>query len=233
MSASGWPHRADRPYRGDTDRYRCHGQGGGPGFVDVHTHFDAQVFWDDALPVPCTAYHCVRRNWRFTIAPLSDDPSDAEYCSHVGPRHGMPSRRCVGCAWNWRRRRSISTASTGTSVSTSVFGRPLGIRRVVMGHESTSRVDRRRTRADESTAARRPRPPARSGSRRRTPARTTIRRHMFPRVTRHAVGVELARVVRRIEGTSIEVIPQVGPKFDQWAVDLMTACRSPRTRGSN
>lgn len=34
--------------------------------------------------------------------------------------------------------------------------------------------------------------------------------------------VELARVTGEFAGTSLEIIPQVGPKFDQWAVDLMT-----------
>jgi N-acyl-D-aspartate/D-glutamate deacylase len=34
--------------------------------------------------------------------------------------------------------------------------------------------------------------------------------------------VELARVGGEFEGTGLEIIPQVGSKFDQWAVDLMT-----------
>jgi N-acyl-D-aspartate/D-glutamate deacylase len=199
-----------------------------PGFVDVHTHFDAQVFWDNALtPSPLhgvtTAF---AGNCGFTVAPLSDDPADAEYLLRMLARvEGMPVETLrTGVPWNW-----VSTADYFDRIESAGVGINLGfmvghsaLRRVVMGADATRReatpeeIGRMQ---DLLRAGLEAGGIGFSSSYART--HNDADGNMVP--SRHATLaelVDLARVVGEYPGTSLEIIPQVGP-FDQWAIDLM------------
>ena len=76
-----------------------------PGFVDIHTHYDAQVFWDHSLSP--SSYHGVTTvvggNCGFSIAPLSGRPEDSDYLLHMLARvEGMPVESLQqGVPWDW------------------------------------------------------------------------------------------------------------------------------------
>jgi N-acyl-D-aspartate/D-glutamate deacylase len=210
-----------------------------PGFIDVHTHFDAQVFWDGALtPSPLhgvtTAF---AGNCGFTIAPLSADPADGEYLMRMLARvEGMPLESLrAGVPWNWTSTAEYFDAIDGKlGINAGFMVGHSAVRRVVMGADATTReatpeeldAMRELLRAGLDAGGL-----GFSSSWART--HNDADGHMVPsRYASHDELVELARVAGEFEGTSLEFIPNVGP-FEQWAIDVMTDMSSAAQRALN
>ncbi len=110
-----------------------------PGFVDVHTHYDAQVFWDGTLSP--SLYHGVTTivggNCGFSIAPLS--PSAGEYLMRMLARvEGMPLASLrEGVPWSWTSfGEYLSLLEGRLAVNAGFMVGHSAIRRVVMGERA-------------------------------------------------------------------------------------------------
>jgi N-acyl-D-aspartate/D-glutamate deacylase len=208
-----------------------------PGFVDVHTHYDAQVFWDTTLsPSPLHGVTTViGGNCGFTIAPLT--PENGEYLMRMLARvEGMPLASLEqGVPWDWTSFGDYLSRIDGTLAPNAGFlvGH-CAIRRVVMGEESTKgaaseeQLTQMERLLGESLAA------GGLGF-----SSSWARTHndgdgeMVP--SRHATDDELialCRVVGRHPGTTLEFIPGV-PPFEDYAPELMARMSAAANRPLN
>src|SRR4029077_18527829 len=119
-----------------------------PGFIDVHTHYDAQVFWDPALSPSC--FHGVTTViggfCGFSIAPMT--PEAAGYIKPMLARvEGMPLKTLdAAVPWNWSSFGEYLECIEGRiGLNAGFFAGHSTIRRIVMG---TRAVGEKATRRD-------------------------------------------------------------------------------------
>ncbi len=110
-----------------------------PGFIDVHTHYDAQVFWDPALSPSC--FHGVTTVLGgfcgFSIAPMT--PDALTYLAPMLARvEGMPLETLqLAVPWNWQSFGEYLDRIDGTiGLNAGFFAGHSAIRRVVMGERA-------------------------------------------------------------------------------------------------
>lgn len=210
----------------------AHDQVVAPGFIDLHTHYDAQAFWDTTLsPSPLHGVTTViGGNCGFTIAPLSDDggpvsSDDADYLMRMLARvEGMPLESLqTGVPWDWSSTAQYLDRLDGTLMPNAGFlvGHS-ALRRVVMHDDATQRE----ATPDEVAAMQRllHEGLAAGGLGFSSTWSTSHNDHTGrPVPSRHATREELVAlcsVVRDHPGTTLEFIPAVG-KFSTEVFELM------------
>jgi N-acyl-D-aspartate/D-glutamate deacylase len=112
-----------------------------PGFIDVHTHFDAQAFWDPLLTP--SIFHgvttAIAGNCGFTLAPLSGKPEDADYLLRMLAKvEGMPlSTLRASVKPDWKSFGDYLNRLDGTLALNTIFmvGHS-ALRRTVMGERA-------------------------------------------------------------------------------------------------
>ncbi|MHB9860983.1 N-acyl-D-amino-acid deacylase family protein [Streptomyces sp. YIM S03343] len=113
-----------------------------PGFVDPHTHYDAQLFWDPyATPSLNHGVTTVAAgNCGFTLAPLNPErPSDADYTRRMMSKvEGMSLVALEdGAPWNWHSFAEYLDALEGRiAVNAGFMVGHCALRRYVMGPDA-------------------------------------------------------------------------------------------------
>src|SRR3954451_8922594 len=114
-----------------------------PGFIDIHTHYDAQVFWDPALTPSC--FHgvttVVAGNCGFSIAPTR--PGDRELVAHTLEKveDMNPASLMAGIPWDFEGfpEYLASVERRGTVINFSAYVGHTPLRFYVMGEEASER----------------------------------------------------------------------------------------------
>jgi N-acyl-D-aspartate/D-glutamate deacylase len=197
-----------------------------PGFVDIHTHFDAQVFWDGTLsPSPLHGVTSVAAgNCGFSIAPLS--PEAGDYLKRMLARvEGMPLESLdAGVPWDWSSFAEYLARIEGTlAINAGFLVGHSALRRVVMGEDAVGReADPEQIDAMVELLRESVRAGGLGFSSSRAPTHNDGDGKPVP--SRHAGRQEfiaLCRAIRDLPGTVLEFLPGVGA-FDADTQELMT-----------
>ena len=207
-----------------------------PGFIDVHTHYDAQAFWDPMLTP--SILHGVTTvfggNCGFSIAPLS--PASTEYLRPMLARvEGMPIESLTaGVPWDWSSTADFLERLEGRLALNSgwLVGHS-ALRGVVMGSTAQGPATTDQIAQMEELLRQGLRAGAMGFSSTWSPSHSDHRGEPVPsRFADLDELVRLSRVVGEFPGTTLEFIPGVG-RFERREIEAMTSMSAAANRPIN
>jgi len=195
-----------------------------PGFIDIHTHYDAQVFWDSALTPSC--FHGITTvfagNCGFTLAPWSVEHGD--YLLRLLARvEGIPTATLTqGVPWGtWHSTAEyLDAVDARCALNIGVLVGHSALRRAVLGSEAAERpadadeLARMQALLEEGLAA-----GGMGLSSSRAPTHNDDTGRLVPsRAATPEEFVALAATVGRYPGTTLEMVPGQGAFDDNVAL---------------
>jgi N-acyl-D-aspartate/D-glutamate deacylase len=205
-----------------------------PGFIDVHTHYDAQVFWDPTLSPSC--YHGVTTVvggfCGFSIAPMT-----AEAAGYIKPMlarvEGMPLETLdKAVPWNWSSFGEYLDCIEGRiGLNAGFFAGHSAIRRVVMGARAVGeKASQEDLQAMKALLAKSLSEGAMGFSTTISATHNDGDGNPVPsRWASHEEIIELARIVRDHPGAGLELLPDLdfGPGTRELITEFSIAGNRP------
>lgn len=200
-----------------------------PGFVDPHTHYDAQLFWDP-FATPSNEHGVttvIGGNCGFTLAPLK--PADADYTRRMMAKvEGMPLAALEsGVRWGWESfGEYLDLLEGNVAVNAGFLVGHCALRRYVMGGAA---VEREADAGEIAAMVRLLHESLAVGGLGFSTTRSTTHsdgdgRPVASRVASEAELLDLCRAVSEHEGTTLEGIVQgCLDTFADDEVELLTA----------
>ena len=211
-----------------------------PGFIDVHTHYDAQVFWDPM--VTPSSEHGVTTvlggNCGFSIAPLNGEREDGEYLMRMLSRvEGIPLESLEsGVPWNWTSFGSYLSALDGKlAINAGFLVGHSALRRHVMGARALGEAASADDLHQMGALLRKSLSEGGLGFS-TTMSRTHNDAEGRPVPSRSASDdelVSLARVVGEFEGAWLEMVSDVGTPFSEANLERMASMSKAAGRTLN
>ncbi len=196
-----------------------------PGFVDIHTHYDAQVFWDPNISP--SSYHGVTSvfagNCGFSVAPLV--PEAGDYIMRLLAKvEGMPLNALQeGVDWNWDSFGSYLDLLEGKmAINIGFLVGHCALRRVVMGEGSDQPATPEQLEAMKDLLKVSLAEGGMGFSSSQSPTHNDGAGEPVPsRAAEPEELIELAGCLKDYPGTLLEFIPSVGI-FSEEKMELMT-----------
>ena len=211
-----------------------------PGFIDVHTHYDAQVFWDPKL-TPSSNHGVttvIGGNCGFSIAPLSGRSDDAAYLQAMLSRvEGMPLDALKqGVPWNWTSFGEYLDRIDGKlAINAGFLVGHSALRRTVMGERAVgSDATPEELDAMKALLAKSLAEGGLGFSTTMSPTHNDANGAPVP--SRHADTrefVALAAVAGQAEGTFLEMVADLSRPFDEVVLERMASMSRAAGRSLN
>jgi N-acyl-D-aspartate/D-glutamate deacylase len=210
-----------------------------PGFVDPHTHYDAQLFWD-GYATPSSLHgvtSVIGGNCGFTLAPLKE--SDADFTRRMMAKvEGMPLAALEnGVGWSWETfGEYLDGLEGGIAVNAGFLVGHCALRRYVLGEEATERES---TPAEVETLAKLLGQSLEAGGLGLSTSRSSTHndgdnRPVPSRVASEEELLHLCDVVSRHKGTTLEAIVEGCLKgFSDAEIELMAQMSARANRPLN